>query len=44
MGDWVHGRTDGLEADMATALSLILVAYFGARGLQYVVREWKKSR
>jgi hypothetical protein len=41
MGNW-HGSTDPLAGDMQTAMSIIIVGYFGARGAQYIVREWKK--
>lgn len=44
MGDWKHGVTDRLSGQMADVFMLIVIAYFGARGLQYVVREFKKTR
>lgn len=42
LGIWTQGSTDPLSSAMASLMTTIAIAYFGARGLQYVVRELKK--
>lgn len=42
LGAWTHGSTDPLTGAVAALMTTIAIAYFGARGLQYVVREFRK--
>lgn len=42
LGSWTNGSTDPLDDKMLSLMTTIAIAYFGARGLQYVVRELKR--
>jgi hypothetical protein len=42
LADWTHGSTAPLTGPIATLMTVVAAAYFGFRGLQYVVREFKK--
>lgn len=43
LAPWTHGSTDPLGGDISSWSGLIILFYFGKRGVENVVRIWKSK-